>query len=192
MEHIVLIGGGGHCKSTIDVIEKEGRFIIAGIVDKKELLGSSVLGYPVIGKDSDLEGLAKKYKYGLVTAGQIKSAELRIKLFYLATEAGFEIPSIVSPMAYVSKHASIGRGNIVMHHALINANVIINDNCIINSKALIEHDTVIESHCHISTYAAINGNVRVERGSFIGSRATTKESIIIPQNSFIKSGSLVK
>jgi len=31
-EKIILIGGGGHCKSCIDVIEQEGRFIIAGIV----------------------------------------------------------------------------------------------------------------------------------------------------------------
>jgi len=32
MKKIVLIGGGGHCKSVIDVIEQEGRFEIAGIV----------------------------------------------------------------------------------------------------------------------------------------------------------------
>ena len=34
---IILIGGGGHCKSVIDVIEEENKYIIAGIVDKKEL-----------------------------------------------------------------------------------------------------------------------------------------------------------
>ena len=50
MAQIVLIGGGGHCKSVIDVIEQEGSFEIAGIVDKPELFGSSILGYPVIWK----------------------------------------------------------------------------------------------------------------------------------------------
>ena len=30
----ILIGGGGHCKSVIDVIEQEAKFEIAGIVDK--------------------------------------------------------------------------------------------------------------------------------------------------------------
>ena len=30
---IILVGGGGHCKSCIDVIEAEGRFIIKGIID---------------------------------------------------------------------------------------------------------------------------------------------------------------
>ncbi len=191
MDDIILIGGGGHCKSVIDVVEQEGKFNIAGIVDKPELLDSDVLGYSVIGNDSDLVSLAKKYRYALVTAGQIKTPALRIKLFDLAVKAGFTMPSIISPRAYVSIHATIGKGTIVMHDALVNANVSINDNCIINSKALIEHDTVIESHCHISTYAAINGNVIVERGCFIGSRATTKESITIEKNSFVKAGSLV-
>ena len=191
MKNIILIGGGGHCKSVIDVIEQEGRFKIAGIVDKPELLGSKVLGYPIIGSDSDLDNLVKKYQYALITVGQIKSSSLRIKLFDLAVEAGFILPSIISPNSYVSQHASIGSGTVVMHKALINANTIIGDNCIVNSKALIEHDCRISEHCHISTNATINGGVVVESGCFIGSGATTKELITIKKNSFIKAGSLV-
>jgi sugar O-acyltransferase (sialic acid O-acetyltransferase NeuD family) len=191
MKEIILIGGGGHCRSVIDVIEQEGRFEIAGIVDKPELLGSNVLGYSVIGNDSDLGSLSKKYQYALITVGQIKSPLLRIRLFNLAMESGFTLPSIISPNAYVSQHASIGSGAIVMHKALINANTTIGDNCIINSKALIEHDCLISKHCHISTNTTINGGVTVKPGCFIGSGAITKESITIDENSFIKAGSLV-
>ncbi len=191
MNEIILIGGGGHCKSVIDVIEQEGRFNIVGIVDKPELLNSNVLGYSVIANDSDLGNLAKKYQYALITVGQIKSPLLRIKLFDLAIKAGFIMTSVVSPRAYVSKHAIIGKGVVVMHDALVNASASIGDNCIINSKVLIEHDVVIESHCHVSTHATINGNVKVEKNCFVGSGATTKESVTIRKNSFIKAGSLV-
>ena len=58
MKKIILIGGGGHCKSVIDVIEQENKFQIAGIVDKHDLLDSKILGYQVIGNDSDLEKLS--------------------------------------------------------------------------------------------------------------------------------------
>ena len=190
MKEILLIGGGGHCRSVIDVIEQECRFEIVGIVDRPELLGSNVLGYSVIGNDSDLDSLAKKYQYALITAGQIKSPSLRIKLFNLAVKAGFILPSIVSPNAYVSRYASLGNGVVVMHGALVNINTTISDNCIVNSKALIEHDCQIFKHCHISTNATINGGVTVEEGCFIGSGAITKESIIIKRNSFIKAGSV--
>jgi len=44
MKELLLIGGGGHCKSIIDVIEEEGSFSIAGIIDKSDLLGETVLG----------------------------------------------------------------------------------------------------------------------------------------------------
>ena len=191
MKKILLIGGGGHCKSVIDVIEQEERFEIAGIVDKPKLLGSKVLGYPIIGNDSDLSNLVKKYQYALITVGQIRSPSLRVKLFNLANEAGFILPSIISPNAYVSQHTSIGNGVVIMHNALVNANAVIGDNCIINSKVLIEHDCQIFDHCHISTNATINGGVVVESGCFVGSGSITKESITIQKNSFIKAGSLV-
>ena len=99
MNKIILIGGGGHCKSVIDVIEQEARFEISGIVDKPELLGSKILGYPVIGTDNDLENLAKKYKNALITVGQIKSPLTRIKLYDLAIKVGFVLPQIISPNA---------------------------------------------------------------------------------------------
>jgi sugar O-acyltransferase (sialic acid O-acetyltransferase NeuD family) len=191
MNDILLIGGGGHCKSVIDVIEQEGRFNIVGIVEKPDFLETDVLGYQIIGNDSDLGDLAKKYEYALITVGQIKSPSLRIKLFDLATKAGFTLPNIISPNAYVSKHSSIGKGVVVMHNAIVNANASIEDNCIINSKALIEHDCLISKNCHISTNVTINGGVTVESGCFIGSGAITKELITISEDSFIKAGSLV-
>jgi sugar O-acyltransferase (sialic acid O-acetyltransferase NeuD family) len=192
MKKIILIGGGGHCKSAIDVIEQEGKFEIAGIVDKPKLLGSKVLGYSVISSDLDLQPLAKKYKYALITVGQIESPLIRIKLFNLAIKSGFTLASIISPKAYISKHSRIGRGTIVMHHAIVNANSFIGENCIINTKALIEHDCSISDHCHISTNAIINGGNQIGARSFIGSNVTTKQYIKIGKNSLIKAGTLIK
>ena len=192
MAQIVLIGGGGHCKSVIDVIEQEGSFEIAGIVDKPEFFGSNVLGYPVIGSDLDLKNLAKKYHNAMITVGQINSPSIRIKLYELANDSGFVLTSVISPKAYMSKHSKIGNGSVVMHNATVNANVSIGDNCIINSKALIEHDCYVSNHCHISTNAIVNGNVKIESNCFIGSSATIRESITIKKNSFIRAGSLAK
>jgi sugar O-acyltransferase (sialic acid O-acetyltransferase NeuD family) len=160
--NIILIGGGGHCHSVIDVIEQENKYEIVGIVDKKELIGNDVLGYKVIGCDDDLETLFKTCKNAIITVGQIKSNVLRVELFNKAKKIGFTLPTIISPLAYISKHAFVDEGTIVMHHALINTNVKIGKNCIINTKALIEHDTVVEDNCHISTASVLNGGVIVK------------------------------
>ncbi len=156
-EKIILIGGGGHCKSCIDVIEQEGKFDIAGIVDVPEKVHEKTLGYEIIATDDDLPDLAKEYRFFLITLGQIKDPEKRIKIFTILKNMKVYLPTIVSPMAYVSLHAGIEEGTIVMHNVLINAGASIGRNCIINSKALIEHDACIQNHCHISTGAIVNG-----------------------------------
>ncbi len=185
---ILLIGGGGHCHSVIDIIEQEGKYTIAGIVDKKELIGTKVLDYKIIACDDDLEELFKTYQYAIITVGQIKSNSLRVKLFDLVKSIGYTLPIIISPFAYVSKYATIEQGTVIHHQALVNANAKIGKNCIINSKALIEHDVTIEDNCHISTGAIINGGTIIKENTFFGSNAVTKEYIKIC--GFIKAGSV--
>jgi len=191
-EKIVLICGGGHCRACIDVIEQEGHFTIAGIVDMPEKKHNNVLGYSVIGSDADLVELIKSFPNVLITLGQIKSPARRIELFNDLMQMGARFPVIQSPLAYVSPHAQVAEGTIVMHHALINAGAKIGRNCIINTKALVEHDAVIEDHCHISTGAVVNGGVKIGSGSFFGSGAVAVESTSILTNSFIKANSLFR
>ncbi len=71
-QKIILIGGGGHCKSCIGVIEEEGKYEIAGIVDKPEKIGKKILGYKIIAEDNQISELVKKYNNFLITVGQIK------------------------------------------------------------------------------------------------------------------------
>jgi sugar O-acyltransferase (sialic acid O-acetyltransferase NeuD family) len=192
MNKLLLIGGGGHCKSCIDVIEQQGIYAIAGIIDRPSELGKKIMGYKLIGTDDDLSRLRNEFDYAFVTVGQIRNADVKIKLYNLLKKLDFHIPFIVSPLAYVSKHAKISQGTIVMHHALVNAGAIVGENCIINTKALIEHDAIIGNHVHVSTGAIINGGVVVSDECFVGSLATTKNSVQIPEKSFIKAGSVVK
>jgi len=190
-EKIVLIGGGGHCKSCIDVIEQYGTFRIVGIVDVPEKLHQKILGYEIIATDDDLPDLVTEYENFLITLGQIKSPEKRIKLFETLKESEARFPVIISPLAYVSKHAKIGEGTIIMHYALVNAGAKIGKNCIINTRALIEHDAVIADHCHIATGAVINGGVKVGSGTFFGSNAVSKEYVEIGENAVIGCGAKI-
>lgn len=186
---IILIGGGGHCASCIDVIEQENKFEIAGIVDNA-IANEAILGYPVVGGDESLGQLRSNCDYTLVTVGQIKTPAVRIRLYEYAKSLGFKFPTIISPRAYVSKHATIGDGTIIMHDALINSRATVGSNCIINTKALVEHDGIVEDNCHISTAATINGGAIIRKGTFVGSNAVTREGVQTKENDFIKAGVL--
>lgn len=185
---LILIGGGGHCRSCIDVIEMEGRFTIRGIVDEKEILDPPLMNYPLLGREEDLFKLAKSCQNFLVTIGQIRSPDPRIRLFERLKQLGMTLPIIVSPLAHISRQAVLGEGTIIMHHALVNAGACVGRNCIINTKALIEHDAVIEDHCHISTAAVVNGAAKVQRSSFIGSNTVLRELVTVGEQSVVGAG----
>ena len=190
MKKIILIGGGGHCKSCIDVIEIEKKYKIEGIFEKKKKK-NFLLNYKIF-SESYLNKKEIRNKHAFVTVGQIKNYKIRVKLFDKIKNLGFKIPSIVSPLAYVSKHAIIGQGTIVMHGAVVNAGAVIGNNCIINTNSLIEHDVIIGNHTHISTEATINGGVIIKDKVFVGSRAIIKNNIIVGEGSIIGAGLYIK
>jgi sugar O-acyltransferase (sialic acid O-acetyltransferase NeuD family) len=187
-ESILLVGAGGHAQACIDVIEAQARFKVAGLIGTAAEVGARVLGYEVLGSDEDLPALVAEHRYALVCCGQIKTPDLRIRLFERLEALNYQLPVIVSPRAYLSKHAVLGAGTIVMHGALVNAGAVVGRNCIINTQALIEHGAVIGDHCHIATAAVVNGEARVGEGSFIGSNAVLRERVVVAQRSLIGMG----
>ena len=192
MKNLYLIGGGGHCKSCIDVIEATGEFIIKGIFDQASKVSYKVLNYDIIGTDEDLIKYISSENYFLITVGQIKSAEVRKKIYHKLISLNANIATVISPRAYVSKYSEVGIGTIVMHDTLVNAGVTIGDNCIINTKSLLEHDVLVSKHCHISTAAVINGNCIIGEESFIGSNAVLKEGLKIPEKTIVSAGSFYR
>jgi sugar O-acyltransferase (sialic acid O-acetyltransferase NeuD family) len=188
---ILLLGAGGHARACIDVIEQEGRFAVTGLVGLAHEVGTRVLDYPVLGTDADLARLLGEHAHALITVGQIKTPEPRIRLFERLQQSGCVLPVIVSPRAYVSPHARVGGGTIVMHGAVINAAAVVGRNCIINSQSLVEHDAVIDDHCHVATGAAINSGVRIGTASFIGSNSSVRQMVHIGARCLIGMGQRV-
>lgn len=191
-EPLVLIGGGGHCKACIDVIEATGEWNILGILDLAARMGEEVLGYRIIGTDDQIPQYAADDVCFLVCIGQIKTAEPRRRAYERVKSANGKFATIVSPLAYVSPSATVGDGTIVMHQALVNASAAIGDNVIINTLALVEHDAVVGSHCHVSTAAVVNGGAAIGAGSFIGSNAVIIQGTSVPDNDFVPAGTLCR
>ena len=189
--NIILIGGGGHCVSVIDVIENDNKFNILGILDSN-IKENNVLGYKILGGDNLIPKLVNENTYFLITVGQIKSYSTRKKIAEILIENKAKLATIISTLAYVSKHATIGEGSIIMNGAVVNAKSIIGKNCIINTKSNVEHGVSIGDFCHLSTCAVINGDSVIESGTFIGSNATISNDVSIKENSIISAGKFIK
>ena len=189
--NLVLIGGGGHCVSVIDIIENENKFNILGILDSN-IIENNILGYKILGDDNIIPELVNENTYFLITVGQIKNYTVRKNIAKKLTKNKAKLATIISTLAYVSRHAIIGEGSIIMNGAVVNAKTTIGKNCIINTKSNIEHGVSIGDFCHISTCAVVNGDSIIGNGTFIGSNATISNDVSIKENSVISAGKFIK
>lgn len=189
-KNLILIGGGGHCKSVIDVAESAG-YNILGILDMPEEVGKSVLEYTVIGTDDDIPQYADKADF-IITVGFIKNPSIRVRIYDKVKQAGGKLATIVASTAHVSRHATLGEGTVIMHQAVVNAGAKIGENCIINTFCNIEHDATIGDQCHISTGTMINGNCKVGERTFIGSQSVLVNGIAVGEDIIVGAGSVVR
>lgn len=190
MKPLILVGGGGHCKSVIDVAESAGCNIL-GVLDMPEDVGTSVLDYKVVGTDDDIPQYIGKAEF-VITVGFIKNPAVRIKLYNKVKEAGGKLATIVASTAHVSKYAVLEEGTVIMHQAVVNAGAYIGANCIINTFTNIEHDVVVGNHCHISTGSMVNGGCKIGERTFIGSQSVLANGISVDDDIIVGAGSVVR
>ena len=191
---LVLIGGGGHCKTVIDIAASSNREIL-GIIDRAIPAGTKVLGIPVLGNDDMIPELVKKYGHDIefvVTVGQLTSSAVRRRLADNVEKAGgrFAWP-IIAETAHIGLHTAIGNGTVIGNNTVINPDAKIGKNCIINTGAIIEHDCTIGDFVHVSTGAIINGKASVGSDSFMASNTTVFNCISITDHVTVGAGGVV-
>ena len=191
IKRILLVGGGGHCKSVLDSLLQINEYSEMGIIDKQNI-GDDILGVPIIGSDDDLSSLyAQGYQYAFVTIGSIGDPSLRIKLFSVLEEIGFQIPNIIDPTAIISENIKVESGIFIGKNVIINAGSYIGKGSIINSGSVIEHDCVVNKFSHIAPGSVLCGEVQIGDNTHIGAKSVIKQKIKIGANTIIGIGSVV-
>lgn len=192
MDDIILIGLGGHAKSVVDSIERQGLYRIAGFTEREDFTGQAYKHYKVIGTDADLAVLYEQgIRHAFVTVGYMGKSEVRSRLYALLKEIGFILPNIIDDTAVVAGDVKLGEGIFVGKRAVVNANASIGDMCIINTAAVIEHDCEIGAFSHVAVGAVLCGGCRTGRGVFVGANATVVQQQEIADYGFIKAGQVV-
>ena len=190
---LLLIGGGGHCRSVADSGLELARYDDIGIVEKvsSDTFPSSS-PIPVIGTDDDLPELFRSgWTDAFITVGSIGNTALRRRLYVLAKGIGFSVPTIVDPSAVVSRSAVLQEGTYVGKLAAVNAGAEVGICAIVNTGSVIEHDCRIGDFSHISPGAVLCGMVQVGQDSHIGAGSVVRQEIIIGDHTVVGVGSAV-
>lgn len=184
MEKLLLIGSGGFGRVVLE--HAQSCYDCAFLDDG----GATVVnGVPVIGKTSDMKKFFPEYKLLLVTIG---NNALRERLYKDATAIGYTFPNIIHLSAYVSSHATIGTGCVILNNAVVQNNARCGDGCILNPGVELHHDSTIGSYCLIYTNSVVRSLTSVGDRVWIGSTATVSTGAHVPDDTVIPDGGVFK
>lgn len=190
---VIIFGGGGQGKTLIDLLRLLDAYTIAGIVDDGLLIGSQVMGVPVLGGASLLPELrGQGIGLALNAVGGIGNVGARIGVFDQLEEAGFDFPTVIHPSACVEDSAVLEAGVQVGALTYIGSMARVGFGTLINSHVCVSHDCRIGRVVNLSPGALLAGGARIEDYAQIGMGATININLTIGSHARIGNSATVK
>ena len=192
MRNLVLIGGGNQAHYTIDIIEKEGKYNIIGIIDSINNIGDDRFGYKIIGRQENLIELIKKHniEVGIISIGDNWS---RYHVYNKIIEQvpDFEFVNAIHPSVIIGNNVKLGFGIVAMAGCIFNPKSEIGNFTFFATGAQVEHDNNISDFSSISAGSITGGFVKLGKFSAITLGVIILDRIEIGENTVVGSGSLV-
>ena len=188
-DRLLILGGGGHATSIIDVLKGSGCQLL-GYTDLVDY--GNICGVPYLGDDHVIE---QKFPdanliIGVTYTDTAKDLSLRYRLIERYRD-DFNFPMIVSKTSIVADDVIIEEGLVVMHRAVIGPRVTMGAYALINTSAVIEHDCRIGDHVVVSSGAIIGGGVVIGKKTFVGLAAVIVDGVKIGADCIIGAGAVV-
>jgi sugar O-acyltransferase (sialic acid O-acetyltransferase NeuD family) len=192
MDNILLFGGGLQANICIDIIEKEHKYKIVGLVDSKAVIGSRLYGYEVVGRQENIVQLMNTYDVGagLITIGDNYSRKY-VRDCIVSIAPQFRFINAIHPTVSIGRNVKLGKGVVMMAGVIVNPDSIVGDFCFLNTGAQLEHNCIMEEFAQLSAGSITGGKVRIGKYSAITLGVTIIDRINIGENTVVGSGSLV-
>ncbi|MDB9304553.1 acetyltransferase [Nodularia spumigena CS-591/12] len=192
MRNIFILGASGHGKSILDIVKAEKKYEIIGFIDSQKDVGSDYCGFPILGRESDLNFLIQHYQVNdlIIAIGsnyhRFAAAE-RIQKSYPT----IQLATSIHPSAVIASDVEIGSGTVIMPHATIITGAKIGQGCILNTASSLDHDSVMEDWSSIAPGVTTGGNVKIKMRSSVGLGSNLIHKVEIGQDTVIGAGSLI-
>lgn len=176
----LLIYGSKEFAATVAELIRHCGYEVAGMVDDYNS------GPGVLGNFTAVTSSHPSSEYGMVIAIGYNHLAARWKIWERVQSAGYSLPALIHPRAYVADTARIGEGAMVMAGAVVDVRVDIGNLAVIWPGACINHDTLVGNNTFVSPNATLCGFVETGSHCFIGAGAVVVDHCRVPDASFIK------
>jgi sugar O-acyltransferase (sialic acid O-acetyltransferase NeuD family) len=190
---LLILGTGGTAQQILDVVEAinsvRPTWTVAGFLDDARPVGSSHLGFEVVGRLQDARRFQGHFFVNAI--GSDKSYRQRPKIVASTGLAPEDFATLVHPTASVSSRASLGRGVVVHYLVLIDGGVSVGDHVSLSAGCMVGHDTIIEDYVLVAPGATVLGFVHLGRGCYIGARAVIRQHLRVGEQALVGMGAVV-
>lgn len=190
MKDIVILGAGGLGQEIAwlieEINEKNKDWNLLGYLDPDASLhGKSMLGYPVLGLDSD----APKYSGAHFVLG-IGDPRLRARIVESLGAANYKWATLISPTSRVHPSNTLGTGVVVGRYTDMTVNCKIGNFVMINIHAVLGHAVEVGDYSVIDPNVTINGEGKIGKRCLVGANAFVRD-VVVGDGVTVGAGSVV-
>ena len=191
-QRIVIVGTSGHAKVVAEIVEREAKCAVAGLVDSFRPAGESAFGYPILGSERELPALAASEGVsGVLIAIGDNWQRARMARDIAKRAPQLRFVCAVHPAAIVARDVELGPGSVVMPGAVINPGARLGAHCIVNTGATLDHDCKLADYASLAPGAVLGGNVTLDEFAAVMLGAHVVHRRRIGAHAVIGAGALV-
>lgn len=192
MKKLVICGAGGMGGEILSLVrvvnEKEQRWDILGFTDVALRCGAMAHGLPVLGDDTFLKEMREPCDVVLA----VGDPQLRSRIIAsLEENQHLSYPTLVHPLAYVAKEATLGRGVIVSPFSVVLANATLGDFVFVNYLSSVAHDTTVGKFTMVMPKVGISGFTNIGECVLVGTGSLLLQGLSIGNHAVVGIGSVV-
>ena len=147
---LLILGAGQYGRLVFEIAETMGAFSKIDFLDDNSA--------DALAKISEYKLFSDCYSSAIVAIG---NATLRETLLRDLKKAGFLLPAVISPYAFVSKTATISGGVVIEPMAVVQTDAVVGKGSFISSGAVIRHNAVVGDFCHCDCNSVIMSSASV-------------------------------
>jgi len=197
MQPLVVVGGGGFGRETIDVVDAINARVLAPILhllgvldaDPSQLNKSRLAarGVAVLATPSQwiLGNRDVEYVVG------VGNPAVRRQIANQFQSAGHTATVLVHPAAGMGSGVRLAAGVIVCAGVQISTNVTVGRHGHLNPNSTIGHDSVLGDFVSVNPGAVVSGDVLIEDGVLIGAGAVILQGLTVGRGSIVGAGACV-
>lgn len=186
MKPVILIGGGGHARSIVEMLQ--GSVVLAGYADREP---SPLMPVPYLGSDADIMARYSPEDVDIHLAiGFGAGCSVLHRRQISDRYAAYTQATLTAPSAWISPSVEIGAGSTVMARTVVNRSRL-GRNVVVNTAAVIEHDCRIADNSFVGPGAILCGEVELGEDVFIGAGAIVRQGLSICAGTVVGMGAVV-